>query len=256
MMDRFLAAVGFLTILPLPGRTGTDEQALAGSLWFSPIVGLLIGALAASAAWLLGAILPLPVVAVLLVLILLAASGGLHMDGLADTADGFFSARPRERILAIMRDSRVGAMGVMAIVLTLALKIAALASFPIENLWIPALLMPLAGRCVLVLLTAIQPYARSEGGLATPFYAGAAKPSAAWALTVFTVTAWLVAGPAGLVAMAGVMVGSLLFTVHCKHKIGGATGDTLGAACELAETLTALLLLAQPALPHLGGICR
>lgn len=254
MINHFLAAVGFLTILPLPGRTGTNEQALAGSLWFFPMVGLLIGAVAAGAGWLGSTVLPLPVVTVLLVFILLAASGGLHMDGLADTADGFFSARPRERILTIMRDSHVGAMGVMAIVLTLALKIAALASFPNEHLWVPALLMPLAGRCVLVLLTAIQPYARSEGGLATPFYAGSAKPAAALALTIFTGTAWLVAGAAGLVAVAGVLVGSLLFAFHCQHKIGGATGDTLGAACELAETVTALLLIAQPALPHLGGI--
>ena len=127
-MKRFLAAIQFLTILPLPGAWHPDERALGGSLPFFPVVGLGIGAAVALSDWGLGRLFPVGVTSVLAVILLIAASGGLHIDGLADTADGFFSSRPRERILEIMRDSRTGPMGVAAIVCVVALKIALIAS--------------------------------------------------------------------------------------------------------------------------------
>ena len=254
MLSSFIAALRFLTIMPLPGQMGSDAESLARSLPFFPAVGLLIGGISALLAIGLGQLFPIPVTGVFIVIILLLASGGLHMDGMSDTADGFFSSRPRERIMEIMRDSHVGAMGVMAIVLTLALKMAALSTYSQENIWVPALLMPLAGRCVLVVLTATMPYARAQGGLATVFYSGASKIAAVWAVAFFAVTAWWLAGPAGLITVIGVMLTTLLFAIFCSKKIGGATGDTLGAACELAETVTVLLLIPQPVYRLLGGI--
>jgi len=94
-MKRLVAAIRFLTILPLPGRWGTEEADLAGSVVFFPIVGLLIGAVVAALAFGLVHILPPAVVSVLIVIALAAVSGGLHLDGLSDTADGFLSARWR-----------------------------------------------------------------------------------------------------------------------------------------------------------------
>ncbi|MBU0483543.1 MAG: adenosylcobinamide-GDP ribazoletransferase, partial [Proteobacteria bacterium] len=94
-MKGLFAALRFLTITPVPGRYGTEENALAGSVVWFPVVGLLIGGLAAGSLYLLTPFLPPLLLAVITVLLLLVASGGLHMDGVADCADGFFSSRPR-----------------------------------------------------------------------------------------------------------------------------------------------------------------
>ena len=114
-MKRFLAALQFLTIVPLPGRWHPDERALGGALPFFPVVGLLTGAAVALSDWGLGHLLPVGVTSVLAVVLMIAISGALHIDGLADTADGFFSSRPRERILAIMGGSRPGPLGGLAL---------------------------------------------------------------------------------------------------------------------------------------------
>ncbi|MSS73019.1 MAG: adenosylcobinamide-GDP ribazoletransferase [Candidatus Latescibacteria bacterium] len=209
-------------------------------------VGLLIGAVAAAWAWGLGRILPAWPVSVLTGIALVGASRGLHLDGLSDTADGFLSSRPRERILEIMRDSHVGAMGVVAIVCAVCLKVATLASLPDAVRWRAVLLMPVAGRCALVVSLAALPYARAAGGLGALFYRGRSRLDAVWAVLFSGLAGWVVAGLAGLVVFAISVVFTLLFAVYTYRKIGGATGDTLGAACELAEIVPALALCAWP----------
>jgi len=168
------------------------------------------------------------------------------MDGLCDSVDGFFSSRPREHMLEIMRDSRVGAMGVMAIVLVLGLKIVALASLDNNSLPRTVLLMPVAGRCSLLILMAVLPYVRPEGGRGTLFYTRSARMAAVWAVLLLLLTGWLAAAIAGVIASLVALAFVLLFAVYCRAKIGGATGDTLGAGCELAETAVALVLTAKP----------
>jgi adenosylcobinamide-GDP ribazoletransferase len=209
-------------------------------------VGLLIGAVAAGWAWGLGRILPAWPASVLTVIALIGVSRGLHMDGLSDTADGFLSSRPRERILEIMRDSHVGAMGVTAIVCAVCLKVAALAELSGEVRWRAALLMPVAGRCALVVSVAALPYARGTEGLGALFYRGRSRTDAAWAVLFLGLVGGAAAGAAGLAASALSVAFTLLFAVYTYRKIGGATGDTLGAACELAEIVPALALCAWP----------
>jgi len=243
LLSRFAAACRFLTILPLPGRLGQDEQALAGSLPFFPLVGLLVGGVATAAAWLLWLVFPPLVAGALLTVFLLKVSGGLHLDGLADTVDGFFSARPdRTTILAIMRDSRIGAMGVMGLVMVLLLKALSLGSLDRGHAMAAALLVPLAGRTAIVLTMAVLPYARQEGGLGTLFYSGRSRWSALAGLALFALVAMAILGRRGIVLLAAVLVMLVIFALFCRTKIGGATGDTLGAACELAETITALVM--------------
>jgi adenosylcobinamide-GDP ribazoletransferase len=245
-MNRFLAALRFLTILPIPGEMGHRESDLAASLYYFPVVGLLIGLAAAGLSLLFWAWFPPLVAALLVVTVLLGVSGGLHMDGLCDSVDGFLSSRSRERMLEIMRDSRVGAMGVMAIVLVLGLKITALASLDNTSLPRTVLLMPVAGRCSLLILMAVLPYARPAGGLATLFYTRSGRIAAVWAVILLLLTGWLAAATAGVIASLAALVFVLLFAVYCRAKIGGATGDTLGAGSELAETAVALVLAAKP----------
>lgn len=242
-MKALLAAIRFLTILPVPGAWGCAESDLARSVPWFPVVGLILGAVCAAAAWGMTLCMPPLLGAALLVLVMLAVSGCLHMDGAADTADAFLSARRRERMLEIMKDSHVGTMGVVAVAGVLLVKFAALSS-----LWAsrPAAvvavagLMPLAGRAALVLNMACLPYVR-DTGLAKVFYHKSHSVAAAWAVLVLLAAGYLLLDAAGAAMSAASAVVSLAFAAYVYRKIGGATGDTLGAACELAETAPAVV---------------
>ena len=246
-MSRFWAAVRFLTVLPVPRGWGEDVEALARSTPFFPVVGLLIGAVSAACCWQLQRTLPDPVTAALLVVLLMAASKGLHMDGLSDTADAFFSSRPRERMLEIMRDSHIGAMGVLAIVSVFVLKVTALAVAPDAVRWRGLLLMPLAGRCALVMSMAVLPYARSEGGLGTVFFRKRPWIAALWALLVLLLVGWGLCGTRGLIVASASTAVALGLAWYCHRKVGGATGDTLGATCEIVECVPAIVMVAGSA---------
>jgi len=141
-----------------------------------------------------------------------------------------------------MKDSHVGAMGVIATVCVLFFKVAVVASIPSGELWRGVILMPLAGRCALVISIFALPYARPEGGLGTVFYRRRSVVAAVWAVAILAGVGWLAAGWAGLIAAAGAVVVTLLFAAWCHRRIGGTTGDTLGAACELGELAPALAL--------------
>lgn len=237
----FFAAVRFLTIFPVPGKVGIGENGLLKAVPYFPLVGVFLGLLAFAAGLLVWPFFDHLLASVVLVLTLVIFSGGLHLDGLADTADGFFSARPKEQMLAIMRDSRIGVMGVFWVVAVLLLKIAAFSGMTGKEEAVLALfLMPVAGRSLMVVMMAIIPYAREEGGLATLFYKRATGWKAFWAVSVLFLAGWFSAGFMGIAAAVSSLVFVLLFSCYCVNKIGGATGDTLGASCELAETVVAL----------------
>jgi adenosylcobinamide-GDP ribazoletransferase len=243
-MRAFLAAVQFLTVCPFPRSFNPDEKTLARCAPWFPVVGLLIGAMAAALDYALGYLFPGLPASVFVVIFLLMVSGGLHIDGLADTADGFMSSRPKERVLEIMKDSRTGPMGVVAIVCVIAIKIAAVAAVPFGARWFTLLLIPLAGRSALVANLSVLPYARSEGGLGSIFHRNRSKLHTIWALALLVVVGWFAAGWLGLVAGVVSFAAGLLFALHVYRKIGGLTGDTLGAACELVEIVPALVVIA------------
>lgn len=246
---RFAAALRFLTIFPLPGKLGTTQEELAGSLLFFPLVGVLIGGITSALAGLLQLFFPPFVTAVLVTSALAVFSGALHLDGLADSADGFFSSRPRERILEIMRDSSTGAMGVLTLVLLILCKVSCLDALVTTRFLLPAVfLMPLAGRSAILLLMSFLPYARPDGGLATLFYSRNARFAAFWALALCIGLAAGLAGARGIAAVLAVVALVFFFSLYCQRKIGGATGDTLGAVSELAEAMVALVFVC-----HLGG---
>ena len=244
-MRRFLAAVRFLTILPVPGRWGTSEADLAGSVPLFPLVGLLLGAMAGAVGFGVSLVAPPLVSAALVVVVLLGLSGGLHLDGLSDTADGFLSSRPREQVLEIMRDSHVGAMGVIAIASTLLVKFTAFASVPRASLWAAALLTPLAGRTAMVIQMAAIPYVRASG-LGSVFASKRSGPAAVLSVVVLAATCVLLFRVKGLIVAAGCVVVAIAFAGWCRRKIGGATGDTYGAASELVEVVPALMLAVWP----------
>ena len=245
-MKPLFAALQFLTILPVPASWAGAECELARSVKFFPVVGLLIGAVAGATAWCMAQLFSTLVTAVLIVVTLIILTGGLHLDGLADTADGFLSVSSRQRSLEIMKDSSTGAMGVIAIVSVLLVKVAAVASVPKSQLIATVLLMPVAGRCAVVIAMSILPYARAEGGLGSLFYEDRTILNALWTITAGGVVGWLALGWAGLAATGTALVVTILFAAYCYRKIGGITGDTLGATCELIEMAVPLVICICP----------
>jgi adenosylcobinamide-GDP ribazoletransferase len=243
-MRGFWAAWRFLTIIPLPGKVGTDEDSLTRSLPFFPLIGVLIGLLMSRTAFLAWHLLPSTAAAVVLTFAMAAISGGFHLDGLADSADGLFSARPKEKILTIMRDSRIGAMGVIALLMIVLLKISCLAAMNLKQAMLTAFLMPLAGRAVMVINMALVSYIRKEGA-ASLFYNDKAKlrRTALWSGGVLYAGAWYSGGVHALIAAAAALLIALLWIGYCRVKIGGATGDTLGACCEITEMAVALVMV-------------
>jgi adenosylcobinamide-GDP ribazoletransferase len=240
MMRGLWVALGFLTRLPLPARWFDPGAAAAReSLAWYPLVGLLLGGLLCSAAWLLQAV-PAPLAAALLLAAWVALSGALHLDGLADSADAWVGGLgDRERTLAIMKDPRCGPAGVVVLVLLLLLKFAALQSLlPSHG---PALLLaPLLARSALSLLLLTTPYARPAG------LAGAlldAPRRVCWCGLALSALLALLCGAPGLRALVASLLVFVLWRRAGLRRIGGFTGDTAGALAELIE-LAVLLAVA------------
>ncbi len=244
-MRRLLAAFGFLTVLPVPGSANCTADTLCAGGTLFPFVGTVIATAMGALACLLGFVLPQPVSAVLLVMAMWGVSGGLHMDGLSDTADGFLSSRPRERVLEIMKDSRTGAMGVTAIVAAMLIKVVCLGTMDPLVFWRSAALTPLAGRCAMLVGMVVLRPANPESGLGALFLTRRNWWEGVLACLVACAGGYALLGWSGAAA-AGISIAVvLLFCVKCYRRIGGATGDTMGASCELAETTVLLAATAH-----------
>ncbi|MEN8200301.1 MAG: adenosylcobinamide-GDP ribazoletransferase [Thermodesulfobacteriota bacterium] len=246
-LQSMLAALRFLTILPISWRSEGDERFFQASLLWFPLVGLVIGAGAALSVFLLQAVFPQAVVAIFAMALLAGLSGCLHLDGLADSGDGLLSSRSRERSLAIMRDSRSGAMGVIVLIFVLLGKYGALSSLPQASLIPAVLLVPMGGRIAILISMAVLPYARSGGGLGELFYAKDRYLVAGLGLCFGAgVSAFLVSFQLALFMSLTILASVSLFSFYCFRKLGGATGDTLGAVCELTELGILLCFLVTP----------
>lgn len=236
----FFAALRFLTIIPVSRGAELDGDYFKPSLLYFPVIGIIIGSCGFVFTNLLQNVLPQGVVVCLIITFLAFISGCLHLDGLSDSGDGLLSSRPKERSMEIMKDSRVGAMGVILTVLVLLTKYSALTAVDSKLLPMAVFFMPFAGRVIILCTMAFLPYAREEGGLGTLFYTRSVRGYALAGSTLFVVILGLTAPPKFLIALVLLLIVFFAFNVWCKSKIGGATGDTLGASCELAETVIAI----------------
>ena len=239
-MKSFLAAISFLTRLPVGRLAAFDAADVAHSSGWFPLVGTLLGVVCSLAAALLKGYLPLGVVAVLLVLLDTLVTGALHFDGLADTADGFGGGQSREDILRIMRDHAIGSYGGVALVVFVALKVTAYAALLKQSNWILALILtPALGRWSILLLTATLPYARPSASVA----AGMGKRPLFWGTLVIAVALVCAMSGRALVACAIVVAVTGCFGIYCRHRIAGITGDTLGANVQICESAALLTFL-------------
>jgi adenosylcobinamide-GDP ribazoletransferase len=244
-LAQLCTAIRFLTILPVSWRAADDLHQFKHCLIFFPIVGALIGAAGYLGTSILLLFFPQQVVAVLALIYLAFVSGFLHLDGLSDSADGLLSSRPREDCLLIMKDSRAGAMGVVVVVCVLLAKFGALSAMAPKTLCLAIFIMPLAGRSAILFSMAWLPYARAEGGLGGLFYSDSSKTAAFLAFLSLVVFLAVLAPSLLIVTLIAVLAMNFIFGRWCKNCLGGATGDTLGAVCELTEAITAVAFTAS-----------
>jgi adenosylcobinamide-GDP ribazoletransferase len=250
MIGEFAAAVSFLTRFPVAGGRALDGRTVARSARWFPLVGLPLGAICAVVLWLSSRIFPPLIAAVIWAGADAALTGALHLDGLADTADGFGGGHTREDILRIMRDHAIGAYGAVALILALLLRVAAVAALDFHarprHAVVAIVLTPVLGRWAAVLSGAVSESARPDGDSPTrwigmPELTVATITVAALIAAGMSAASDIVRGPA---AWAMVAIASVLWTRLCRRKIGGVTGDTLGAGVVLSECLVLLVFAA------------
>ena len=241
----FGLALQFLTRLPVPLGASYSPRRAASAVRYYPLVGVLIGGLCAAVYWAADWVLPSLPCVVLAVVAGLLVTGALHEDGLADTFDGIGGARTRDQTLAIMKDSRLGTYGVLALVLVLALKISALAQLDVRTVCIALVTAHGLSRLTSVLVIATSRYV---GGTPGP---AAQRVSAPSLLVACGTGIAIIAGLVGslpfavvLAALLGLAIGHGCVVALVQRTLGGHTGDTLGAGQQASETGVYLGLVA------------
>ncbi|MFC5987479.1 adenosylcobinamide-GDP ribazoletransferase [Marinicrinis lubricantis] len=253
------AAIQLLTRLPLPVQIDYRSEVLIRSTNYYPVVGLIIGGLTGAAFWLLPQLWSETICAALILIVWVALTGGLHLDGLMDTADGVLSHRSRERMLEIMKDSRSGAMGVLAGVLTLLLKFVLILEclkWDRSDVWLYWMLIPMWARWGTVFAMALWPYARKEQGMGSYYQSVGLRQTAVSGWIALLSSLLLLIGSyrwnggdvvpllyTGLAVIGACVLTVLLAGGWLYRKLGGQTGDTYGAMIEVSELMMLLTLV-------------
>lgn len=248
-MNEFLVGLQFLTRIRFVSQSDWTAESFGKSVKYFPLVGAVLGAILAGCAYLfysllpsVGFVFPAHIAASLLLLLSVLLTGGLHCDGFMDTMDGVFSGRSRERMLEIMKDSRVGANGVMSFTLLALCKWSLLLDLSPAEAVTALFVTPLISRTAMVMGITLFPYARPEG-MGKAFAQYADKRS----LLVASFLAILFVVPSGLLAMCGMAFVAVFAAIFCRFitkVLGGLTGDVYGALTELSELLVLAIFAA------------
>lgn len=246
MIRLYFVILSFMSRIPVPVHWTHDvsvEHYSRGVVTL-PFVGLLLGGLSGLVFWLFQAWFGTPLAAFGAVLSLALLTGGFHLDGVADTCDGVFSARTRERMLEIMHDSRLGTHGGLGLIFILLGKILVLNTLASRgfNMWPVIACASVVARSTVVLLMYRQRYARKEG-MGNIYIGKLTKRQAIVTLSFGAVFTLLLAHAAGIRAFLITVIMIFLLGQSLKRTLGGQTGDTLGAAIEMGELIFLLALL-------------
>jgi adenosylcobinamide-GDP ribazoletransferase len=241
MIRAFFSALAFLTVIPIPQALKSRK----GNGMFAgyPLAGLLIGALLSLLWFAAGLLFPGALTAILLIGFCLFLTGAIHLDGLADCADAFYGRRDREATLRILKDPRIGTMGGAAIGLSLLARFAALTSLPAHLVLLALPIVTLFSRSVVLAAMRALPYVRSTAGILPP---RSSLPPAAFALSLVALLLSFALLPVPTLAALAVLA---LFWRLSWKRIGGCTGDVLGATIEIAEIVFLLALVAVSRAP-------
>ena len=253
MRCTFPLALTFLTVLPWRGLGEVGSQDLARSLFWFPWVGLILGLGFWGALLGFQGLFPPAAAAALLLALTVLATRGLHLDGLADAVDGLGGGtNPQER-LVIMKDSRLGAFGAVSLFLALLLKFTFFLAWAEKGLGYGLILYPVLSRWGMVFLAYLSPYARPEGGLGQAMTTGVSGRVLLGTTLSTLVLAFLSCLLGGLLLLAVAGAAVWLCSLYFRKRLGGITGDVLGAANEVLEILVlAGLLLLPPSGPAIS----
>ena len=245
MMKSFLSALQLLTIIPVKIKAAVDERELGRSTAFFPLVGAAQGIILVGANLLFLRFLPTDIASGLVLVVLILTNGGFHLDGFADTIDGLAGGSTKEERLNIMKDSRIGAIGVVAIVLLLLLKFVAINNLPPAAKNYILFLLPVVGKWSMVPMAYWADYARPTGGLGKAFTEHTGIKEFLLA-TIFALAASVILLSWYGLVYAGIMfIDVYLLTIFFKRKLGGVTGDVFGFQSEVSEVIFLLLIIVQ-----------
>lgn len=237
----FLVGVQFLTRLPTPGFQFKEEYFVQALLYF-PLIGLLVALLLTGANIFLLELFTPAIASSLLLFVYVLITGGLHLDGLLDSIDGFFSHRSRDRILEIMKDSRVGAHGVTGAVIFLLLKYSLYQGLGSAISYASLQQVFVLSRWSMVLLIHYFPYIRPQG--LGKLYQEQSTTKQFWGSVILAYSLTVFLGwKLGLVLIISLTTATWLYGKKIVQIIGGLTGDTYGACTELMEVLGLLIIL-------------
>ncbi len=237
MLKGFVLLIKFMTRIPLPWVVEYDENELGKATKLFPLVGLIIGAFLAAMYFVFSQFTDNKlIIAVLIVLSDIVITGGLHLDGLADTFDGIFSYRSKHRMLEIMRDSRLGTNGVSAIVVYLLLKTSLLTEFD----WRYIIVMPVVARMNTVINAGLGNYARKVG-MAKGIVENTSKKDAVFSVLLTLLVSFFFIGLQAVPVILVCGIVGIFFVKLMERKIEGVTGDTLGAILELTSVVVLLM---------------
>ncbi len=234
----FLLAIQFMTRLPTPRDAGFTSERLTAATRYYPLIGMIVGLISAGVFYGVHLILPVLIAVLLSTAAGLFLTGAFHEDGLADTFDGIGGGASKDRALDIMKDSRIGVFGAAALILALSIKIAALSSLEPQSIVIGLVAAHGLSRFSSVIVIATSRYVRAEGaGKHTSQGISGAGLTVATitAALCLTVIAYFLSPAAALWSAAGLCAGHVFMRAIFERKLGGYTGDTLGAVQQTSE---------------------
>lgn len=236
-MKSFILGLQFMTRIPIPITIEVHREDFQKIVKFFPVIGLIIGLFEAFIYYILNRFSTHMLASFTVVVAHIIITGAMHIDGLGDTADGIFSARSREKMLEIMKDSRLGTFGALAIVVVVIGKIIMLNEMPQNNTIIVVILAPVIARTMNIFLMYNQKYARATEGMGDLFIGVLKKENAIIALILGGLLTIVLGQFYGIKMFITSLIFTIVFRNYIEARIGGITGDILGASDELNEFL-------------------
>lgn len=238
-VENIILAIGFLTKLPVPGRLNYSPSKLAEGLSFAPFIGIILGSLLVMVYYVSVLVLPDHIVAGLILVLYVYITGGLHLDGLGDLGDGLYSGKKDEAFYNVMKDSRLGTGGFLSILFVLAFDYL----FLLETMnWKVLLLLPVAGRLVMLFGAIIGRYPKNYDGSGKLFINGSGIRNNWWMLLLILSLFYILFKMQGILIFIVLLVYTSILVMKWSKKLGGITGDMLGALMEYSQLAFLVLI--------------